>query len=97
MKKILIASFLFITASCSSTIARNSGSVKYYPKTYPGIKMDYNIITHSSGKTFEFMLQIGPIIDFPFSLVLDTLLFPYDYQALKDSEKSKEKDRVKNE
>ena len=56
----------------------------HYPKTYPGVKLDYEMLTNSSGRTFELMMQIGPIIDLPFSLVFDTLVYPYDYSVSTD-------------
>ena len=89
MKTIIALLLLMLNTSCSSILTRKS-EFDHYPATYPGVKWDYGMFINSSGRTFESMMQLGSIIDFPVSLVFDTLLFPYDYFAVQKETEKKE-------
>jgi uncharacterized protein YceK len=90
----LLAAATVLSAGCTSIIERNFRSdprIAYHDRFYPGtqkivrtlpsfapdaVKHPFNVNPHGEG---GLMYLLFGVVDFPFSLALDTLLLPADY------------------
>ena len=78
MKSSLILTLLLLSTGCSS-IARRVSDHPKYEYIFPGVTMDISEICG-----IDHMTPISNIyycIDFPFSMIADTVLLPYDLCA----------------
>ncbi|AZD73860.1 YceK/YidQ family lipoprotein [Pseudomonas chlororaphis] len=67
---------LLLLISCLSGCAAVAMRMDYdHPCPYKGVRLDWWLVGTSHGKLIPFLL-----IDAPFSLVVDTVFFPFEYQ-----------------
>ncbi|POA47122.1 YceK/YidQ family lipoprotein [Pseudomonas sp. MPR-ANC1] len=72
--------FLVLSASlsgCAATAMRLDYGEHRCP--YIGLRLDWWLVGESNGKLIPFLL-----IDAPFSFVVDTVFFPFEYQYIDD-------------
>jgi len=81
----LITLSLFLCSGCSTIFTHSTPSDAFDFGYYNGIRLDYGIIAHTApgfvgDHTFmhNFSWDAYAVIDFPFSLVGDTLFLPID-------------------
>ena len=82
-----ITLLVMIVSGCASTVSR-AFSDPSEAVFYPGIKGNYEYLTNTDSDFGE--RAILGVVDIPFSLVLDTVLLPfdtYDYFKYKDNDK----------
>lgn len=96
MKHFIIGLIILSCTGCGSLAARSNASLNFFERygTYPGLSLDVELLTSKSVDWF-----IIGIFDVPFSIVFDTLLFPYDYYKdnINICNNHKNEDDIKNE
>jgi uncharacterized protein YceK len=90
---LLVVAFV-LSAGCTSIIERQERtgrSIVHHDRFYPGTQKDIRVLPSFAPDAVKHPFNVNPhgeggliyllfgIVDFPFSFVLDTLLFPADY------------------
>lgn len=70
--KVILLAVLTCLSGCAAVATRMD---YYHPCPYMGVRFDWWLVGTSHGKLIPFLL-----IDAPFSLVVDTVFFPFEYQ-----------------
>lgn len=73
---LLIVSTFFLT-SCGTLNGRMDGV--FTPEVYPGTRVDINFISQGSGGCMGGFIPLLGYVDFPFSVIIDTVLLPGDF------------------
>lgn len=76
MKYLIIGLFILSCYGCGTFMARETSQPQIFKQfgTYPAVSLDRELLSMGRSETV-----LIAIFDLPFSLVFDTLLFPYDY------------------
>jgi uncharacterized protein YceK len=87
MKLITIAMLCFIGSGCATIVSRGNDKYGIFHSKglYPATRLEAEIIGYCIDSFSSTVIFAGGIIDFPLSLVFDTLLLPYDYFKEGDS------------
>jgi uncharacterized protein YceK len=66
------------SGGCATIRTMPSLSSPGYPRVYSGARLDFNAMTENEERLKKFKTEAPeyPLIDFPFSLILDTVLLP---------------------
>lgn len=74
MKGLITGLLLLACSGCATYFARDSSNLLHKEGIYPATRLDLKPFEDNLYELFPFT-----IVDIPFSLVFDTLMFPYDY------------------
>jgi uncharacterized protein YceK len=77
----LLAVFVLCLEGCATMRTMPSLATPEHPKVYSGVRLDFNAITgnEDSLKKFKATAPEHPLLDFPFSAILDTLMLPLTF------------------
>ena len=106
-----LAAYFMLISSCATAFVRTDSSDKpehVYPATAfdaqfiweAGIKGEPLIVAmknpeKKNGIPIRIIYTVGGIIDLPISLIIDTVLLPFDVAGISDQNKTGEQDRMR--
>jgi uncharacterized protein YceK len=78
---LLLIVLVFGLLGCATTQTMPSVATPEHPKIYSGARLDFYAISHNEEalKKFNAKPPEHPLIDFPFSVILDTIILPITY------------------
>jgi uncharacterized protein YceK len=81
LKIVLTGMLCFICSGCATIVSRGHDKygVFHDKGIYPATRLEAEIIGYGVDSFSSAAVFAGAIVDFPLSLVFDTLLLPYDY------------------
>jgi uncharacterized protein YceK len=77
----LLIVFIFGVDGCATLRTLPSMATPDHPKIYSGARLDFNAITENeqSLRKFKATAPIYPLLDLPFSVILDTAVLPLTF------------------
>jgi uncharacterized protein YceK len=79
----ILVAFAFVLDSYATIRTMPYMATPEHPKIYNGARLDYNAITEHEEtlKKFKTEPPEHPLIDFPFSIILDTAILPLTFSV----------------
>lgn len=81
-KLLIVCGMLICLGGCGTLRTVSAASLDDRPRVYSGTRLDYHAIvgnTECIETKFKVKPPEHPVLDMPFSLVLDTIVFPLTY------------------
>ena len=80
---LILVALAFGLDGCATIRTMPSLATPEHPKIYSGARLDFNAITNNEWalKKFKAGPPEHPLIDFPFSVVLDTVILPITFSV----------------
>lgn len=79
----IIVALAVVLQGCATIRTMPSVATAEQPKIYSGTRLDLNAIAKNEERLKQFKAEapMHPLIDFPFSLILDTVILPVTFPA----------------